>query len=616
MAPTSGQAPASAEILEELGRVLASSAFTRPRRLARLLKYLVEHKVRGQDEYLKETVLGIEVFDRGQDFDPRTDPIVRIDARRLRARLSQYYADEGSENPLVVVVEPGSYVPSFRRRSDSEPSGLQSGKRVSIAVLPFVNLSDQPEYELLCEGLSEDILNRLAQHQELRVIARTSAFQFRDPTRDPRHIARQLRVQTLVTGSLRSHKGEARITAQLVNAEDSTILWSREYEHTSENMLETQEVISREIAGRFPGLHGNAQDNSDEADSVEKKESAEAAGSGHSCGNSVYRLFLQGRRLFHQGDSEGYLKGMESLESAVKLDPSYAAAWGTLALACTLLLSLRTQASEPLIVRARSAAEKALELDPRSPDARTALGMLAALADFNWVEARRWFDRSLEINPLHATARIGRAMFWCAPNMQLDEAEDELESLLSSDPLNLEAMLNLGRILYLQRRFDLAEETIQAILDSNPKHGSAWILLAFIREQAGKKQDALQAYQRWADLTSASFAKAWVKTIGQIMEGNRVSAGRAARKMAWTARFAPVPLAGFVEDLFIRLEDHEKAMDWLEKAHKERAIRLICAAQDPAFDPMRRHPRFLRLITAIAGNAGQNLGQQSEAVMA
>ena len=614
MAPATGPALASAEILEELGRVLASSAFTRPRRLARLLKHLVECKLRGQDEHLKETVLGMEVFDRGPDFDPRTDPIVRIDARRLRARLAQYYADEGAVNPLVIVLEPGSYVPSFRRRDEPESAAASrtAGKRLSVAVLPFANLSDQPEYELFCEGLSEDILNRLAQHEGLRVIARTSAFQFRDPTRDPRHIARQLRVQTLVTGSLRSHKGEARITAQLVNAEESTILWSQEYEHNSENMLETQEAISREIAARILGEPVDPEQILHEGKEAGREDAAPA----HSCGNSAYRLFLQGRRLFHQGNNDGYSQGVELLESAVKLDPSYAAAWGTLALACVSLTMQRTRAPRPLIARARAAAQKAIELDPLSPDAHTALGMAAALADFNWSEARKWFDRSLQINSLNATARIGRAMFWLAPTMQLDEAEDEVERVLSSDPLNLEAMINLGRIFYLQRRFDLAAEMMEAILDSSPKNGNAWILLAFVREQAGMKQEALAAYQRWADLLAVSFAKNWVKAIAQIMDGNRRSAERTARRMAWTARFAPVPLAGFIGDLFMRLGHHEQAMEWLEKAHQERAIRLICAAVDPAFDSMRSHPPFLRLVTAIVGHAGQKLEEQSDAVMA
>lgn len=148
MAPKTGQGLPPAEIEQELGRVLASSAFSRPRRLSRLLRHLVEHTLQGKEDCLKETLLGIEVFDRGRDFDPKADPIVRIDARRLRARLTQYYADEGATDPVLIVLEPGSYVPSFRRREeqDAKPEflPLSSCTRHSVAVLPLPTSAISP----------------------------------------------------------------------------------------------------------------------------------------------------------------------------------------------------------------------------------------------------------------------------------------------------------------------------------------------------------------------------------------------------------------------------------------------------------------------------------------
>src|SRR5579863_4707644 len=343
MAPKAGQGLPPAEIEQELGRVLASSAFSRPRRLSRLLKHLVEHTLRGNEDCLKETLLGIEVFDRGRDFDPKLDPIVRIDARRLRARLAQYYSDEGTTDSVLIVMEPGSYVPLFRRREEQEtklevlPSQLH--KRHSVAVLPFANFSNVSEYELFCEGLSEDILNRLTQHEGLRVIARASAFQFRDPTSDPRRIAKQLRVDTLVTGSLRGDNEDMRITAQLVNAEDSTILWSHEYHQTSAGILEFQEKISRDVAARFqnhPGI---------DAAAVQARPL-------HVKPDSAYRLFLRGRRLLHQGSREGYLQAIDSLEASVKADPAYTAARSNLSIACASALMFRLRNAKSMADRA------------------------------------------------------------------------------------------------------------------------------------------------------------------------------------------------------------------------------------------------------------------------
>ncbi len=606
MAPIAGQGLPPAEIEQELGRVLASSAFSRPRRLSRLLKHLVEHTLRGNEDCLKETLLGIEVFDRGRDFDPKIDPIVRIDARRLRARLTQYYSDEGATDPVLIVLEPGSYVPSFRRREEQEtkpeflPSPLRN--RHSVAVLPFANLSNLTEYELFCEGLSEDILNRLTRQERLRVIARTSAFQFRDPTCDPRHIAKQLRVDTLVTGSLRGDNEDIRITAQLVNAEDSTILWSQEYHQTAAGIFEFQERISRDVAARFQNRPGS------DAPAVRARPV-------HGNADSAYRLFLRGRRLLHQGSREGYLQAIDSLEASVKADPAYAAAWSNLSIACASALMFRLRNAKSLIDRARFAAQRALELDALSADAHTALGIVSGLADFNWAEAKRCFDSALQPNPLYGFARIGRAMLWCAPTGQLDEAEDELERVLCNDPLNAEAQINLGRVFYFERRFDLAAEMLQAVLDSNPQHGNAWIMLAFVREQMGMKREAVDAYRHWERLLSFSFTTTWTNAVEQILLGNPKPAERTARKMAWMARLTPFPLAGFVADLFIRLGDYDQAMDWLEKAYQERAIRLICAAVEPAFDPVRNHPRFNSLLTRIAGDTVTNSAEQARVVL-
>jgi adenylate cyclase len=617
MEPKTGSAVPLSEVQEELARILASSAFSRPRRLARLLKYLVEHTLQGETEQLKETVLGVEVFDRGTDFDPRTDPIVRIDARRLRARLAQYYSDEGASDPVIITLETGSYVPLFRRRNnDAEATDAAPNQplrtRFSVAVLPFVNLSDQPEYGLFCEGLSEDILNRLAQQGDMRVIARTSAFQFQDPTRDPRSIAKQLRVNTLVTGSLRGGRNDVRIAVQLVNAADSSIFWSQEYQQPGGGLIDIQETIAREVASRF-------QTSPQPVPAAAHLSPTPSRGPAHSRGRNnkdAYRLFLQGRRLLHQGKRESYLQGIDLLEEAVKADPAYAAAWGNLSVGCASALMFRLRNQNALITRARFAAERALQLDATSPDAHAALGFVAGFADFNFVEARRCFDNALLANPMYGFARVGRALLWCAPTGQLDEAEDELERVLSTDPLNAEALINLGRVFYFERRFDKAAETLQLVLDNNSQHGSAWLMLAWTREQMGMKPEAIDAYRQWQRLLSYSFTGVWTKAVEHILLGDLRFAERAAKKMAWIARFTPAPLSGLVADLFIRLGDHERGLEWLERAYKERAIRLVCVAVDPGFDRLRNQPRFTRLVTTILGSAAPATAEQAAAGIA
>src|SRR5258708_2586932 len=192
------------QVEEALARVLQSSAFARPYRLRRLLEHLVQRTLGNETDCLKETLLGMEVFDRGRDFDPRIDPIVRIDARRLRARLEQYYADEGISDPVVIVLEPGGYVPALRKRGAPDFSSTESQAAPrSVAVLPFTSLTGRPEHHFFAEGVSEEIINALAQQPCLRVIGRFMAFQFQSAKQDLQKIAKRLRVDVFVTGSVR-----------------------------------------------------------------------------------------------------------------------------------------------------------------------------------------------------------------------------------------------------------------------------------------------------------------------------------------------------------------------------------------------------------------------------
>lgn len=271
----------------------------------------------------------------------------------------------------------------------------------------------------------------------------------------------------------------------------------------------------------------------------------------------------------------------------------------------------RLRNQNALVARARLAADKALALDPSSPDAHTALGFVAGFADFNFVEARRYLDSALRANPLLAFARVGRALLWWCPTAQLDLAEDELERVLSTDPLNTEALIQLGRVFYFERRFEMAAETLQVVLDHNPQHGSAWLIMAVVREQMGQKQQAIEAYRHWQRLLAFSFTATWTEAVEQILLGNPQAAERTVKKMAWIAKVTPAPLSGLVADLFIRLGDHDRGMEWLERAYKERAIRLISAAVDPGLDSLRGHPRFQRLLANILGAAVPDVDEQA-----
>ena len=214
-------------IRTQLRKILSSSTFARSERLARFLNFTVEQTIEGRGEHLKEFVIGVEVFDKTEKYDPRLDPIVRVEARRLREKLKKYYDTDGREDPLCIDFPTGTYAPLIQTR-DAMPVSAPGAKPIenAIAVLPFTNLSSEQENEYFSDGLTEELINGLTKVEGLRVVAWSSTFQLKGKTRDICRIAEQLGVRAVLEGSVRRTIDRLRITAQLVDTKDGHYLWS------------------------------------------------------------------------------------------------------------------------------------------------------------------------------------------------------------------------------------------------------------------------------------------------------------------------------------------------------------------------------------------------------
>jgi len=229
---------------------LNSSGFASSTRLCRFLTHIVNRTLDGDDDSIKEFSVAMEVFDRTADYDPNIDAIVRVEARRLRAKLKAYY--ETANDPVLIELRPGSYVPSFRwlgtgpvpeQRQDAQPR-----RRPSVAVLPFVNMSPEPEQDYFCDGISEEILNSLAHLPELDVIARTSAFQFKGVAIDIRDVGQRLGADLVIEGSVRKAGEQLRITAQVVETACGHHLWSETFGRELKDVFAIQEEIAGAVA--------------------------------------------------------------------------------------------------------------------------------------------------------------------------------------------------------------------------------------------------------------------------------------------------------------------------------------------------------------------------------
>jgi TolB-like protein/peroxiredoxin len=246
-------APAPEEICAQVERMLASRLFTRSKRMCRFLRFSVEQSLAGKSAELKEQIIGVWVFDRKPDYDPRIDPIVRVEARRLRAKLRAYYNSPGRGDHIMIGLPKGAYMPFFRTRAaapqdstELAPVANGSGKK-SIVVLPFTNLLAGTDDDYFSDGLTEELIHLLTRVPNLRVVAWATASQLRGRERDLAGIRQQLHVGTILRGSVRRTEGRVRVTARLIDSESGDYLWSETYDRRLENVIAIQEEMARAI---------------------------------------------------------------------------------------------------------------------------------------------------------------------------------------------------------------------------------------------------------------------------------------------------------------------------------------------------------------------------------
>src|SRR5246127_3994196 len=243
------------DVRDQLARVVNSPGFVSSARLCRFLTHIVNRTIDGDIDSLKEFSIAMEVFDRTSEYDPNIDAIVRVEARRLRAKLKEYYEGPGRNDPVLIGLRPGRYVPIFRWLDPQPPSQTQEiGATIqlggpSVAVLPFVNMSHDPEQQYFCNGISEEIINLLTHIPRLKVIARSSAFQFKGMSVDIREVGRRLDADVVIEGSVRKRGDQLRITAQASETESGHHLWSETFARELKDVFAIQKEIAQAVGG-------------------------------------------------------------------------------------------------------------------------------------------------------------------------------------------------------------------------------------------------------------------------------------------------------------------------------------------------------------------------------
>jgi TolB-like protein/Tfp pilus assembly protein PilF/predicted Ser/Thr protein kinase len=448
----------------------------------------------------------------------------------------------------------------------------------SIAVLPFINQNNDPETEYRSDGLTESIINSLAQLPNLRVIARSSVFRYKGKEADPLAAGRELGVRAVLTGRILQRGDNLTISTELIDVRENKQLWGEQYSQNVSDLLSMQRAIAGQITSNLR-LKLTAPDQSRLAKHY--TDSPEA-----------YQAYLKGRFHWNKRTAESLEKSVEYLNQAIEKDPSYALAYAGLADTWFSRGWYRYLVPREAYERARAAATKALEIDDHLAEGHAIMAAIKTTYEWDWPGAEREFKLAIELNPNYATAHQ-RYSLYLPITGRLDEAIAEARKARELDPLSLPINENVGDILYLARRYAEAIDQLRKTLDLDPNYGVARGTLAKVYEAQGQYDQALQERLHNAPPETAAQLKTlfsesgirgvWQHRLDQLLERSK------------TEYVSPADIALF----YARLNQKDQAFAWLEKAMEERSILFNYLIADARFDNLRPDPRFGQLVRRV-----------------
>ena len=564
-------------VRQQLDRVLSSGGFSRNERLSRFLRFVVERRLEGRENELKEAVIGIEVC-HNPDYDPRQDSVVRTEAGRLRARLAEYYAHEGSGDPVIIELPKGGYTPVLRQPEERAPvdhkkrwsapqlivalAGLavvlaaagwwwvrHKSAPISIAVLPLNNLSQDPASDYFADGLTDELIRNLSLIEGLAPRSQTSSFVFKGKPRNVREVGKQLDADYILEGSVLRVGQQLRINAQLVRVRDDFPLWAGRYDRELTDVLAVQDEISRGIVNSLRLKLGRGR--------RRYEVSAEA-----------YDAYLRARAQTTR--RLNWREGIVLFEEAIAKDPVFAPAYAGLAEAYAFGSGTDETERHETLERTRAAAEKAIQLDPLLAEAHYALGAAYA-RDARWEQSEKSFRRAIELGPNVSEVRYRFAGYLLLPLGRIAEAVQQARMAEKTDPLSPGVQGALANVLLCARRFDEAAGHCEKAFDRVE-------CLGRVRIGQGRIGEAIQLL---ATVANPGF-------YGHAL-------GRAGRREE-TEKLAAVEPAAFQRALaYAGLADKERTLEELDRMTATGPVRLGRDLTYPEFDLIRGDPRLKAL---------------------
>jgi TolB-like protein/Tfp pilus assembly protein PilF len=453
----------------------------------------------------------------------------------------------------------------------------------SIAVLPFANLSPDPENEYFSDGLTDDIITQLSRLSELKVISRTSVMQYKKTEKNAREIGRELGVTSILEGSVRRAGTRVRIAAQLIHAQTDAHQWAEIYDRELTDIFAIQSDVAQQIAKTLQATILPAEQKQLERTPTQNVE--------------AYHFYLHGRYFFEKRTAESLEKALEFFERAIAQDSRYALAYSGVADSYDLLANYGIMPSKEAFAKAQTAAHRALQLDESLAEAHASLAVIKSDYEWDWVGAEREFKRAIELNPGYA-----RAHQWYAVHLAMlgrhADAQREIERAQELDPLSLTIIVNRGVCSFLKRDYEDSIQALNKTLELDKNFAPA------------------RTYLSWAYAQRKMYDEAVAQTLASLSLGGEKTEflhrlAEAYQSLGWSGFLRkrielmnckeesrierPVIVAG----IYAQLGEIDLAFEWLERAYECRDSTLCYIKTHAAFDVLRSDMRFAALLKKI-----------------
>ncbi|HEX8845506.1 MAG TPA: winged helix-turn-helix domain-containing protein [Pyrinomonadaceae bacterium] len=461
-------------------------------------------------------------------------------------------------------------------------AGISGVATPTLAVLPLLNVSDDPNLEYLSDGITESTINSLSKLPQLKVLARSTMFRFKHVDIDPVEVGRQLNAHALLTGRILQINEELIIKLELINIKEGSQIWGEQYKRKSADIFEVQEEISQEVSGKLKlRLTG------EQKRQLTKRYTEDI---------EAYHLYLKGRYFWNKRTGEALEMAIEFFQRAIAKDPDYALAYTGLADSYAIIAFYSNIPPKPAFEEAKKATDKALEIDDTLAEAHASLAFVKEYYEWDWKGADKEYQKAIDLNPSYATAHQWYGMYFMKLG-QFEKATRELKRALRFDPRSLIISADLGLPFLFKGQYAEAVEQYRKTLEIDQDFIWARFFLGWTYESSGRASEAIAEFQKAKLIDDRPEVSAMIGHTFAV-SGRREEAVKILNNLEEQSKHHYIS-AYYIALIYAGLDDKERAFRWLEKAYSDRNEWLVWLKVDPRFDSLRSDPRFTDLLRRI-----------------